>query len=77
MEAAERASDTWRTEVTDFQPPPVVAMAAAAVRQLAGVGCVAWGGYPQARFSRFRCQHGVLHSCEAHLAASRQLASVA
>ncbi len=48
VEAAERAADSWQTSVTDFQPPPVVAFAAAAVRQLAGVGCIAWGGYPQA-----------------------------
>lgn len=48
VEAAERAADSWQTSVTDFQPPPVVAFASAAVAQLAGVGCVAWGGYPQA-----------------------------
>lgn len=47
VEVAERAADSWQAAVTDFQPPPVVAFASAAVAQLAGVGCVAWGGYPQ------------------------------
>lgn len=48
VEAAERAGDSWQPAVTDFQPPPVVALAGVAVAQLAGIGCVAWGGYPQA-----------------------------
>ena len=48
VEVAERAADSWQAAVTDFQPPPVVAFASAAVAQLAGVGCIAWGGYPQA-----------------------------
>jgi RNA-binding protein YlmH len=47
VEVAERAADSWQAAVTDFQPPPVVAFASAAVAQLAGVGCVVWGGYPQ------------------------------
>ncbi|KAK9903953.1 hypothetical protein WJX75_001198 [Coccomyxa subellipsoidea] len=42
----------WATICTDFHPPPVVADAMIAVRQLAGVAAFPFGGYAQAERTR-------------------------
>lgn len=38
-------------QVTDFLPPPVVALAQTSIRQLQGVAALPWGGYASVRFA--------------------------
>ena len=45
LELAERAAAGWSLTHTDFLPPPAAAAALGALRQLADVAGVAWGGF--------------------------------
>jgi photosystem II S4 domain protein len=52
LELAERASDSWEILHTAFLAPPAQADALVALRRLADVAAVPWGGYPQAERCR-------------------------
>ncbi|CAL8470758.1 g10300 [Coccomyxa elongata] len=56
----------WTTICTDFHPPPVVAAAMIALRQLAGVAAFPFGGYEQAERTRiFLGQEDIIEALKA------------
>ncbi|PNH04282.1 putative RNA-binding protein ylmH [Tetrabaena socialis] len=75
LELAERASQRWEVEWTDFLPPSVVADSMAALTGRTDVVCIPWGGYAQAE--RCRLALGREEVMEALRADPNQLDGVA
>ncbi|EIE22759.1 photosystem II S4 domain protein [Coccomyxa subellipsoidea C-169] len=66
VEQAQRAASMWTTICTDFHPPPVVADAMNAMKQLAGVAALSFGGYAQAERTRiFLGQEDIIEALKA------------
>eukprot|EP00803_Ostreobium_quekettii_P009050 evm.model.scf_1646.1 EVM.evm.TU.scf_1646.1 scf_1646:5742-8549(+) len=57
MEQAERAVTNWSIVHTDFASPPAAAAILSAVKKLAYVNAVAWGGFAQAERCRIVMGH--------------------